>query len=121
MCGIITGFKDLGNFLKGLEAAEHRGPDYTGYVWASNELLMGHTRLKIIDTTDQSNQPFKFGNITLVYNGELWNYKELRQILESQGRVFTTSGDTEVVAQALDFWGEKALEKFVQYAKGLGR
>lgn len=112
MCGIITGFKDKENFQEGLKAAEHRGPDHSGHLFLNNGILFGHTRLKILDVSKKSNQPFQFGKITLSYNGELWNYKELRKELEKKGREFTTSGDVEVIAQALDAWGLKALKKF---------
>jgi asparagine synthase (glutamine-hydrolysing) len=111
MCGIIIGFKNKEQFQKGLQAASHRGPDNIGSTSIKN-ILIGHTRLKILDTSDNSNQPFKAGKVILSYNGELWNYKELRKKLEQEGKKFKTSGDVEVVARALDTWGVDALKKF---------
>lgn len=108
MCGI------LGSFLlpafdvsARLELIAHRGPDGSG-VKASGPAVHGHVRLALVDLSDASLQPFAFGDGLLTFNGEIWNFKAIRAELERFGRVFRTSGDTEVLASALDFWGVDA-------------
>lgn len=108
MCGIVGGFGP--NVGKGVEASRHRGPDGSGLVNLGN-LSLGHTRLAILDPEPRSAQPFHYGKTWLTYNGELWNYRALRTELQTLGRTFTTTGDTEVVAAALDTWGTDALPK----------
>src|SRR5207248_606626 len=94
----------------GVRALTHRGPDAQGIV-RIGKLLLGHTRLSIIDPDPRSNQPFTYGGVTLVYDGELWNYVALREQLKRLGCKFKTSGDTEVLAAALNQWGTAALTK----------
>ena len=108
MCGIVGGVGEPDR--RGLDAIEHRGPDYQGAVQAG-PWWIGHTRLSILDLDPRSNQPFIRGKVSLAFNGEIWNYRELRSELEQAGEAFTTSGDTEVVAAALDRWGSDALRK----------
>jgi asparagine synthase (glutamine-hydrolysing) len=72
---------------------------------------LAHTRLSIQDLDARSDQPYVRGGVTLTYNGELWNADEVRAELETQGETFTTTGDTEVLAAALDRWGEAALPR----------
>ena len=102
MCGIygyignnVASVRDT--FKKNLK---HRGPDDNG-VFEDNEkkLLLGHTRLSIIDLEERSNQPFKIGNFVLIFNGEIYNYLELRNNLISEGYIFKTNSDTEVLLQ----------------------
>lgn len=108
MCGVCGGFsKDA---EKGIAALAHRGPDADGFIRVGS-LFLGHTRLSIIDLDSRSDQPFVRGDVSLSYNGELWNYKELRLELEGLGHEFSTTGDTEVFAAALQEWGEEALPK----------
>lgn len=75
------------------------------------DVSLAHTRLAILDLDDRSNQPMRRGSVALSYNGELWNYRELRTELEALGWKFETEGDTEVLARALDVWGVDALPK----------
>jgi asparagine synthase (glutamine-hydrolysing) len=93
----------------------HRGPD-AGGVWShvgdQFSVHLGHRRLSIIDLSAAADQPFRKGNLTLVYNGELYNYRELRAQLAGQGAAFGTESDTEVVLEAWRHWGPAALEKF---------
>lgn len=112
MCGIngITAcdekaIKLMNNTLK------HRGPDTLQYKLFSN-LSLGHARLSIIDLTSAGNQPMtKFG-YTIVFNGEIYNYIELKEELIKKGYKFTTKTDTEVILAAYDFWGKDCLNKF---------
>ena len=92
----------------------HRGPDAEG-VWSDEEhVVLGHRRLSILDTGEGANQPFQIGDDVLVFNGEVYNYLELRRELEAAGaHRFSTQGDTEVVLAALRYWGlESALNRF---------
>jgi asparagine synthase (glutamine-hydrolysing) len=84
----------------------HRGPDATAYHAAAcgpGMIYFGHNRLKILDLSDQANQPFfsEDGRYVLIYNGEIYNYQELRQQLQRQGVPFRTGSDTEVILQLL--------------------
>lgn len=73
---------------------------------------LGHRRLSIIDLSAAADQPLRKGSLSLAYNGELYNFKELRAELESVGATFTTSSDTEVVLEAWRHWGPAALDRF---------
>ena len=114
MCGIwySSGFDNISN--KQLEIISHRGPDYTKMIEIDNNLYMGHNRLSIIDLDSRSNQPmFSIDkNYILVYNGEIYNYIELKIELEKLGHVFYTSGDTEVLLHSYIQWGKRCLDKF---------
>ncbi len=93
----------------------HRGPD-AGGVWAHQDdrvsIQLGHRRLSIIDLSTAADQPFRKGNLTLVYNGELYNYKELRAEPAAAGTSFVTQSDTEVVLEAWRRWGPESLDRF---------
>jgi len=95
-------------------ALRHRGPDGDGfYTHHKNgrSVAFMHRRLAIIDLEARSDQPFHFDDSVLLYNGELYNYIELRRELKALGHVFHTEGDTEVMVQALRHWGPDALDK----------
>lgn len=114
MCG-IAGFENhlSGKDLKAYEPVlRHRGPDNTGY-FRDDAFSFIHWRLTIIDLSPGANQPFCFENLVLVYNGEIYNYKEIAEELRLKGYTFLTSSDTEVLIKAYHCWGIKALEKFV--------
>jgi asparagine synthase (glutamine-hydrolysing) len=112
MCGIVGALSlAKGERLdEGLAAIRHRGPDARA-AWRGSRFWLGHTRLAIIDTSAASEQPYRYGDVVLTYNGEIWNYVALRAELAALGRVFTTTGDTEVLAAALAEWGEAALPR----------
>ncbi|WP_293870270.1 asparagine synthase (glutamine-hydrolyzing) [Flavobacterium sp.] len=114
MCGIagIIGHKANENFiLKMLETQKHRGPDYTNF-WVENKVVLGHNRLSIIDLSSNANQPFtsECGNYVIVFNGEIYNYIELKRQLKSKFN-FRTHSDTEVLLNSYLKWGEKCLEQ----------
>jgi asparagine synthase (glutamine-hydrolysing) len=95
---------------------QHRGPDATGFHTAacgSGQIYFGHNRLKIIDLSDQANQPFLSaeGRYVLVYNGEIYNYRQLRRQLQQQGVPFRTESDTEVIQQLLIREGQAGLSQ----------
>jgi asparagine synthase (glutamine-hydrolysing) len=96
------------------QALRHRGPDGDGFyshVHVDRHVALMHRRLAIIDLDARSNQPFRHEGGVLCYNGEIYNYVELRRELEALGETFQTEGDTEVLAHALRRWGPSALEK----------
>ena len=83
----------------------HRGPDNEG-IWSKENVFIGHRRLSIIDLSKKSNQPMKVNNLILTFNGEIYNYLELRLFLQKKGMTFRTSGDTEVLINAYRYFGE---------------
>lgn len=85
---------------------EHRGPD-SGDVYSEAGVGLVHTRLSLVDLSENSRQPFwdETGRFCLIYNGEIYNFKELRSKLEKEGARFRTTGDTEVLLQSLIIWG----------------
>ena len=80
MCGILTaiGNHNKESFEKALCTLSHRGPDAQG-IWGEQEILMGHTRLSIIDLDRRSNQPMVDERYALVFNGEIYNFEELKR------------------------------------------
>ena len=92
---------------------QHRGPDGEGF-WYRNNIALGHRRLSILDATNSGAQPmsYKNGRYTIVYNGEIYNFIELKSELKKAGYAFSTDTDTEVVIAAYDYWGKKCLDKF---------
>ena len=92
----------------------HRGPDANGFADLSPAapLQLGHRRLSIIDLSDAADQPFVKGGLHLSYNGELYNYRELRSRLQARGVRFGTESDTEVVLESWREWGPDALSRF---------
>lgn len=91
----------------------HRGPDALRVAQPAPWMGLGHTRLKVIDLSDAANQPManRDGSVWIAYNGEVYNYRSLRQELEGHGRRFVTQSDTEVVLQAYEQWGERCLTR----------
>jgi asparagine synthase (glutamine-hydrolysing) len=119
MCGIV-GLVDLKGREVSIESVKamsdaiaHRGPDGEGQ-WVFKNVGIGHRRLAIIDLTEAATQPMisKDGRYVLTYNGEIYNYKEIRKELESLGYIFYSQSDTEVLLASLILWKEKALLKF---------
>lgn len=94
------------------DSLTHRGPDANA-TWTEGQIGLGHRRLTIIDKSDASDQPMhsQDGRYAIVYNGEIYNYLELRSELEEKGYSFRTKGDCEVLLMALQVWGEGALLK----------
>ncbi len=115
ICGIINknGEKvNIGLIQEMLKTIHHRGPDAEG-TYLKNNFAIGHKRLSIIDLSDAGNQPMHFqGRYSIVYNGEVYNYIELRSELLKQGYNFFSETDTEVIMAAYDCWGEDCLNKF---------
>jgi asparagine synthase (glutamine-hydrolysing) len=119
MCGIV-GLVDLKGREVSIESVKamsdaiaHRGPDGEGQ-WVFKNVGIGHRRLAIIDLTEAAAQPMisEDGRYVLTYNGEIYNYKEIRKELEALGYIFYSQSDTEVLLASLIVWKEKALLKF---------
>jgi asparagine synthase (glutamine-hydrolysing) len=89
----------------------HGGPDDNG-IFISDKVLLGHNRLSIIDLSDYAHQPMQTDDVVLTYNGEIYNFKELRSDLINRGHHFQSTGDTEVIIRAYLEWGENSFEKF---------
>ena len=90
------------------DALSHRGPDHRGFIIekvSQNIIALGHRRLSIIDLNQSSNQPMTYDNLIMIFNGEIYNYIEIRRELESKGYIFKSGGDTEVLIKAFHFWG----------------
>ncbi|MGZ5084965.1 MAG: asparagine synthase (glutamine-hydrolyzing), partial [Usitatibacter sp.] len=123
MCG-ITGYwarrGDANAWLSGIgrsvESLKLRGPDDSG-VWVrpGARVALGHTRLSILDLSPLGHQPMRStdGALTMVFNGEVYNFAIVRAELEALGHRFRSSGDSEVVLAALQEWGVQAVDKFV--------
>ena len=90
----------------------HRGPDGKG-LHCQHPIIFGHRRLSIIDLQTGA-QPMsnEDGRVWVTYNGELYNFRELRSQLEATGHLFRTVSDTEVIVHAWEEWGEKCIERF---------
>lgn len=116
MCGIAGFVDDSGDGEKTLsamlKAIAHRGPD-ASKIFISQNVHLGHNRLSIIDLSSDADQPMHDSGLTIVYNGEIYNYIELRTELERNGEIFKTKSDTEVILKAYQQWGEKCVEHFV--------
>jgi asparagine synthase (glutamine-hydrolysing) len=93
-----------------LTKQQHRGPDAQGR-WRDNDIILGHNRLSIIDLHPGANQPMSSsdGRYVIVFNGEIYNYKELKQQLLSDYN-FKTKSDTEVIIASYKKWGKNCLE-----------
>jgi asparagine synthase (glutamine-hydrolysing) len=117
MCGVAGAFlQPDGARLVQIMANRigHRGPDAAGFTDLSPQkaVQLAHRRLSIIDLSTSANQPFVKDGLHLSYNGELYNYRELRELLRSRGVWFRTESDTEVVLECWRQWGAEALQRF---------
>lgn len=119
MCGITGAFafsesgKDVFNRLQAsVDTLNRRGPDHSG-IYIRGSAALGHRRLSIIDLSDAASQPFtdEGGRYTIVFNGEIFNYRELRKELEDAGETFKTESDTEVLLRLYTRLGDDCLQK----------
>ena len=114
MCGIagIQGLKNDGLLKVFSEEMEHRGPDGEGFYFGETVSLMNR-RLAIIDRKG-GNQPIynEDKSVVVVYNGEIYNYRELRKELEKKGHVFSTHSDTEIIVHGYEQWGDMCFDRF---------
>lgn len=112
MCG-IAGFnfpdKSLINSMN--EAQKHRGPDGDG-IFVDDFVSLGHRRLSIIDLSENANQPMEFEKLQIVFNGEIYNFHEIRKELELLGHQFITESDTELILHAYKEWNKDCVHRF---------
>ena len=118
MCGVV-GYLNLDDGPAAVRVVErmasavaHRGRDGSG-TWVEGPLAFGHRRLAIIDLTAAASQPMLSadGRFVISYNGEVYNFRELRAELQARGRSFRSSSDTEVIVEAFSEWGVSAIER----------
>ncbi len=94
------------------DAVSHRGPDGEGF-FIENNMALGHRRLSIIDLTEDGKQPMNWNDkYWITYNGEIYNYIEIKEELTAKGYHFSSHSDTEVILAAYDFWGENCVMHF---------
>jgi len=117
MCGIagrttVDGRPLADQVGRMVRALSHRGPD-AQHVWSDPHVALGHARLAIIDLSRHADQPMEdaTGRHVIVFNGEIYNFKEIRSALEERGVRFRTSGDTEVLLEAYRAWGGDCLSR----------
>jgi asparagine synthase (glutamine-hydrolysing) len=117
MCGIVGAL--LGNpeqevnLKSAVQQLRHRGPDDQG-IWSARHIHLGHTRLSILDLSPLGHQPMSYqdGRFWITFNGEIYNYLELRQELASLGHRFVSQTDTEVLLAAYSQWGTSCLRNY---------
>lgn len=116
MCGLagFTGFKNNAELAKmANKIQQHRGPDNQS-IWEDNFIALAHQRLSIIDLSASANQPFIKDELIIIFNGEIYNYKDLKETLQVKFHVnFATSSDTEVVLEMFKHFGPQSLDHFI--------
>ena len=112
MCGIyLTNIPFAEEEVKiKLESIQFRGPDFTG-IQKIDDLTFGHLRLSILDLDVRSHQPMQFEEFTIVFNGEIYNFQDIKKELIDLGYAFNTTGDTEVLLKGYKEWGESIVQK----------
>ena len=120
MCG-IAGFIDFNKksdkekLIVMTDTMVNRGPDDSGYFFTENsfgQVGLGHRRLSIIDLSSAGHQPMSFQNLTIVFNGEIYNFEDIKKELEKEGYDFFSNSDTEVILKAYHKWGFASVNKF---------
>ena len=121
MCG-ITGFIDWNNKSSELilesmnKTLNHRGPDSGDVQFFQSEksqIGLAHKRLAIIDITETGKQPMQFEQLWITYNGEIYNFSEIKEELKKLGHQFKGHSDTEMILHAYAQWGEVCINKFI--------
>lgn len=115
ICGVIDKGQlsyEIGNQM--VQAMYHRGPDHQEVkVYPEHECMLGHARLSIIDLSAAANQPLEYNQYAIVFNGEVYNFREIRQELVAKGHQFQLDSDTEVILHAFAEWGKDCVKRFV--------
>ncbi len=114
MCGIVGIWSNKQvseeEIVKVTQTLNHRGPDaHAVYISPDRNIAFGHTRLSVIDLSFEANQPFVRNGFVIVFNGEIYNYRTIRNDLINEGVYFTTESDTEVLLAAYEMWGQRML------------
>ena len=125
MCGFIAILQDhciinSAAARRALDAIAHRGPDASDE-WREGDMFLGHRRLSIIDLTT-GDQPMQSsdGRYVIVFNGEIYNFMEVRELLVRAGATFRTRSDTEVILQGYQRWGSSVVERLQEAAATAG-
>ena len=121
MCGIvgyIDSSKTTSNevLLEMIKTINHRGPDSYGQYFNKFDkcnVALGHVRLSIIDLSENGHQPMHYKDYSIVFNGEIYNYSEIKNELIILGHQFHTDSDTEVILHSFEQWGEKCVDRFI--------
>ena len=95
-----------------IQNLRHRGPDDQQF-YLRDDVGLIHTRLSIIELSTLGAQPYRFQNLVLAFNGEIYNYKEIREDLVKHGYSFISNSDTEVLIKAFHCWREKCMDHFI--------
>lgn len=116
MCGVLAAFAMSSEKLNidpwaGINKLRHRGPDNCN-VFIDDLVMLAHSRLSIIDLDSGANQPYDYKSLRMVYNGEIFNYLELKADLIQLGYSFDTQSDTEVIIKCYEHYGPSCVEKF---------
>lgn len=121
MCG-ICGYIDYKNSIdegviyKMVDSIRHRGPNDRGvsfYTTRKALIALGHTRLSILDLSQAGHQPMEYANLSVVFNGEIYNFKEVRLKLQEKGHCFISNTDTEVILHAFHEWKFSCVDHFI--------
>jgi asparagine synthase (glutamine-hydrolysing) len=120
MCAIVGMFCNDGSVDRAVlsrmrDAMTHRGPDDAGlFISNDGKVGLGHRRLSIIDLSPNGHQPMsnEDGSVWLVFNGEIYNFRELRQQLQAAGHLFRSDSDSEVIVHAYEQWGDESVKRF---------
>lgn len=121
MCG-IAGYVDFNENTSSdvislmVQALHHRGPDDAGYENHNSTkatIGLGQTRLSIIDLSSAAHQPMHYKELTIVFNGEIYNFREIRRDLEKSGHRFVSNSDTEVILHAYEHWGNEFVHQLI--------
>jgi len=114
MCGIYANSRtgdDIVKLKNKLTKQNHRGPDYSKVKLINDKVIFGHNRLSIIDLDERANQPMQYAENWITFNGEIYNFIELKEELLKNDYYFKTTSDTEVLLASYDFWGESFVSK----------
>ena len=110
VCGVIGNLRQV-NTVAMMNALRHRGPDGEGE-FKKQCVWFGHTRLAIIELSDAGKQPMSSERVSVTFNGEIYNFKDIRRTLTLSGIQFKTNSDTEVILRAWECWGEACVREF---------
>ena len=113
-CGVIEEKLSQERMEKMIKSLKHRGPDAQAVkLYNENCCALAHARLSIIDLSKEANQPMDYHHLSIVFNGEIYNFGELKEELRGLGHFFTLNSDTEVILHAYEEWGTKCVDKFI--------
>ncbi|HDZ21311.1 hypothetical protein LCGC14_0181300 [marine sediment metagenome] len=112
ICGFVSSEQRIEVIEEMVRAIAHRGPDSQNH-WTDGDVALGHARLSILDLSEAANQPMASPDqrFVMVYNGEIYNFQDIRKELQALGHVFTSHGDSEVLLQGFSRWGDEVFPR----------